>query len=584
MDRRAKVLEEMRARLDRKTHIVFLWLAFVRWIFTFLLFGVSEHRRLDTVLLGVCIDGVTLAIVRMQPSMPLTRYVVAISQSVWPVIWTSFTVGRADAHYYAFALLAVLAFYRDWRILAVAVSLFSLELVFLSVGSLWTGVGWLVFEALVLMLGCVQAAREMDDAAGREAMLQQTALTVQQKVENRTRAQQARTERYRALVENTEAMPFEYDGLNDQVLYIAPKAVRVFDVSSQELREPGFFARRIHPEDRDRILEATALFLQGKRSPSEPLDYRMCTLDRTVHIRTFFSSFEQARIRGVSLDVTRQAILEGELRQAQKLESVGRLAAGIAHEINTPVQYVSDSLEFTRSVIPDLLTVIAAQSEAIDHPTDESIVKWARELVTTSDVAYLAEELPRAVERAVEGMDRISVIVKSMRVFARLDSTAMSDCDLKLAIESTLAISRTEYKDVADVALVFEDLPKVRCRAGEINQVILNLVVNAGHAIAEVVSNGERGLITVELRQVGDDAVISVRDTGGGIPPAIHDRVFDQFFTTKVVGKGTGQGLALSRVIVVDNHHGALTFDTSPSGTTFHVRIPLQAVRLSSAA
>ncbi|MEO8553679.1 MAG: HAMP domain-containing sensor histidine kinase [Kofleriaceae bacterium] len=159
-------------------------------------------------------------------------------------------------------------------------------------------------------------------------------------------------------------------------------------------------------------------------------------------------------------------------------------------------------------------------------------------------------------------------------MFARQETAEMTSCDLRQAIERAITLARSEYKDVADVSFVHDELPPVRCHGGEINQVVLNLLVNASQAIA---CTAVRGVISVELRGRGDEVVIAIRDTGPGIPEHVRDHVFDQFFTTKPVGAGTGQGLAIARAIVVEKHHGSLTFDTGPAGTCFYVRIPLRA-------
>lgn len=157
----------------------------------------------------------------------------------------------------------------------------------------------------------------------------------------------------------------------------------------------------------------------------------------------------------------------------------------------------------------------------------------------------------------------------------------MTACDLRQAIDSSLVIARGEYKDVADVTFSHDHVPPVRCHGGQISQVVLNLVINASHAIA---ATGRRGTIDIELRRRDGDVLIVVRDTGTGIPEQARDHVFDQFFTTKPVGIGTGQGLAIARSIVVDKHHGSLTFDTGPGGTTFFVRFPIHSEAYRAAA
>jgi signal transduction histidine kinase len=190
----------------------------------------------------------------------------------------------------------------------------------------------------------------------------------------------------------------------------------------------------------------------------------------------------------------------------------------------------------------------------------------------------LKRELPPARDRVVDGLARIAEIVRSMKEFSHVDQREMARIDLNRAINSTLVIARSEYKYVAEVKTDFQDLPLVTCHGGQVNQVVLNLVVNAAHAIADnnkARGTTEKGLITVTTRIENGFAVISIGDTGGGIPEAIRKRIFEPFFTTKEVGRGTGQGLSIAHN-VIKAHGGKLDFVTElGKGTTFNVRLPL---------
>lgn len=274
--------------------------------------------------------------------------------------------------------------------------------------------------------------------------------------------------------------------------------------------------------------------------------------------------------------------VEIELRHAQKLESVGRLAAGVAHEINTPVQFVSDSVHFVRDAMEGIVRFVAklqiVNRSVLDGSPSQDAAKEATEMEEADDIAYLFENAPPALERALEGLDRVATIVRSMKEFAHPDQKEMTTVDLNQAVRSTLVVAGNEYKYVADLETNFGELPPIYCHAGDVNQAVLNIVVNAAHAIGDVVKGTtERGRITVGTKVDGADVVISIEDTGGGIPEGIRDRIFDPFFTTKGVGRGTGQGLAISRAVIVDKHQGSLTFDTVPGkGTTFVIRLPLE--------
>ncbi|MFM8800621.1 MAG: ATP-binding protein [Tagaea sp.] len=256
-----------------------------------------------------------------------------------------------------------------------------------------------------------------------------------------------------------------------------------------------------------------------------------------------------------------RATLEAELRQSQKLDSLGTLAGGIAHEINTPTQYVGDNVRFLKSAFADM----AAAVEAL------------RRGETPPDLEFLLSEAPVAIEQSLDGVERIRQIVMAVKEFSYPDAKEKTPADLHAAINTTLTVTRNQWKYVADVETRFApEMPPVPCHIGEINQVVLNLVVNAAHAIEA--KGGGRGLITIATRRDGDFAEIVFSDTGTGVPREIADRIFDPFFTTKPPGKGTGQGLSISRTIVIKKHGGTMTLRSEPgAGAEFTIRLPLNA-------
>jgi signal transduction histidine kinase len=279
----------------------------------------------------------------------------------------------------------------------------------------------------------------------------------------------------------------------------------------------------------------------------------------------------------VGLECERERI-EQELRLTQRLDSIGQLAAGIAHEINTPVQFVGDSITFVGDAWNDADALIAQlEALALRDATDErrALVGQAAE---AADLDYLRERVPVALQRVHDGLRRVGAIVGAMRQFGRPPQAEHAPADLNEALRSTFIVAQNEYKYAARLDAELGELPPVVCNVGELNQVFLNLIVNAAHAIAAAgADGGEQGTISVRSRREDDQVVVTVGDTGGGIPDEIRDRIFDPFFTTKGVGKGTGQGLAISRSIVVDQHGGSLAVDsTAGRGTTFTIRLPLQ--------
>lgn len=278
-------------------------------------------------------------------------------------------------------------------------------------------------------------------------------------------------------------------------------------------------------------------------------------------------------------DKTEQLAMEQQLRQSQKMESVGQLAAGIAHEINTPVQFVSDNLRFLRESFSDLMKPLGEIRRIIhDRPPGDALERIAAH-AADADIDYLEGEIPRALDQSLEGMQRVADIVRAMKEFSH-PSTERTPADLAKAIASTATVARNEWKYVADIVTDFDtDLPLVPCVLNEFNQVILNMIVNAAHAIADVVGDDDarRGTITIQTRRVGDMAEIRISDTGAGMPEEVRARVFDPFFTTKPVGKGTGQGLSLAWDVIVKRHGGTIGVQSTPGhGACFVIRLPLR--------
>jgi signal transduction histidine kinase len=284
-------------------------------------------------------------------------------------------------------------------------------------------------------------------------------------------------------------------------------------------------------------------------------------------------------------DVTEQRRLEAQRMQGQKLEGLGQLAAGVAHEINTPMQYVGDNVFFLHDAFADLLRLVEAyRSVAGELKTDDAhadLVGRMEEAEAAADLSYLAEMVPKAIDSAQEGIGRVRKIVAAMKAFSHPGRAEKSPEDLNDAIECTATISANVWKHVAVMEKALDpQLPKVNCLMGEVNQVILNLIVNAAHAIADAqAKNGtgdQLGVIRIETGVKDGFAEIRVSDTGCGIPEAVRHRLFEPFFTTKEVGRGTGQGLTLSRSIIVDRHGGYINFTTETGkGSTFVVGIPL---------
>ncbi len=269
-------------------------------------------------------------------------------------------------------------------------------------------------------------------------------------------------------------------------------------------------------------------------------------------------------------DITTSKLLERQLLQSQKLEAVGQLAAGVAHEINTPIQYIRDNTMFFRDEFSRLKDIIYPIIEGLDN---EDITN------SKSDIDYAFDEIPNAIKETLQGIEAVADIVRSMKEFSHPGSMEMVETDLNKNIEATVSVCKNEWKYVADIVWDLDsNLEPVPCFPAEINQVLLNLLVNSAQAIEEkmgVTGCRYKGIITVRSKALEKSAIIEIVDTGNGIKQEIQDKVFEPFFTTKAQGKGTGQGLSLAYSCIEQKHKGKLSFESKAGeGTTFRIELP----------
>jgi two-component system, NtrC family, sensor kinase len=348
------------------------------------------------------------------------------------------------------------------------------------------------------------------------------------------------------------------------------------------------YESRVHEDDRKVLRANLSACIKG--GLSQLFEYRLLTREKTwKYLEGRASQVEGIAGDPVSLllisqDITvkkeaetERALMEIQLRHSQKMEAIGQLAAGIAHEINTPIQYLGDNLRFLKEAFGDLSEAHTKSMDLLERRPDGDIrgfLAW----VEQSDMAYLLSEAPKAFQQSEEGIQRIATIVNAMKVFSHPGNEGRAFIDLNQALETTLLVAKNEWKYVAEVKLDLDpELPKVDCYPGEINQVFLNLVVNAAHAIFDVVGDsGLKGVIGVQTRVLGDQVEIRISDTGTGIPEKVQPQIFLPFFTTKAVGKGTGQGLSIVHSVVA-KHRGTVDFETQAGkGTVFVVKLPVK--------
>ena len=369
-------------------------------------------------------------------------------------------------------------------------------------------------------------------------------------------------------------------------------AVRLFgalDEADLVSRRPWDYAPAAQPDGKGSAEAMHAHIERALRDGSHLFAFTHRRLDGSSFPASVFLSrvtlegqtFLQATLRDES--ELRAALAQVE--QSSQLAAIGTLAAGVAHEINTPIQFISDSVHFVKEVAEDsgrlmerLLELKRRVADGAPREELEAALVAADEAAAVADLEYANAAFPQAIERCLDGIERVTTIVRSMKEFAHQGQKEMSPADLNRAVETTLTIARNEYKYVADLETELGELPPVICQVNEINQVVLNLVVNAAHAISDVVKDSKlKGKIKVATRREADHVVISVADTGAGISEAVGKRVFEPFFTTKEVGKGSGQGLALAWNVVTKKHRGELRFESKlGAGTTFFVRLPIE--------
>lgn len=395
-----------------------------------------------------------------------------------------------------------------------------------------------------------------------------------------------------ALRRSGESFRLLFASIPHPVWVFDPESLDFIEVNDAAVRHYGYsrdeFLRmktsQIHtPEEDRRWMQAQPSFnsagLYSGPWKHQTKDGRILDVEIGAH---GFGFQGRKAVLVVAQDVTERKRLEVELQHAQKLEAVGSLAAGIAHELNTPIQYVGDNIHFLQDSFAGLQGLLAKCAEfskaAAGEEIPRALIDGLAAAVESADLDYLAEEVPKAITQSRDGMDRAATIVRAMKEFAHPGRREKAAADLNKALQNALIVTRSHVKYLANVETDFEELPPVFCHVADLNQVFLNLLINAADAIAEVVKGtGTKGQVVIRTRRQGDTAVISISDTGCGIPKEVASRVFEPFFTTKEVGRGSGQGLAVARSIVVEKHGGSLTFETQPGqGTTFFVRLPIQ--------
>ncbi|PKL39898.1 MAG: hypothetical protein CVV44_06665 [Spirochaetae bacterium HGW-Spirochaetae-1] len=314
-------------------------------------------------------------------------------------------------------------------------------------------------------------------------------------------------------------------------------------------------------------------------------------VDRTLGITISPIKSNDGRMRGFLIygrDITEKKMMEMQILQDQKLKSIGELASGVAHEINTPMQYISDNTHFLKDSFSNILGMyetclgfIRSIKTSSGESAVEEGVERLENLQSSLDIEFLKKEIPQAIDQSLEGINRVIQIVKSMKTFSHPGNDSKVFSNINKIIQDTITILRSEWKYDSDVETALDlSLPEILCFPAEISQVLLNMLVNASQAIKSSIAAGHisRGYIGIGTKNVGKSVEITISDNGIGITKANIPKIFDPFFTTKEVGQGTGQGLAISYAIVKKKHHGSIRLSSQENkGTTFFIRLPIDA-------
>ena len=542
--------------------------------------------------LGLAIISLPLYLILMQPGKALTRQVIAAGQMLSSALLIHLGGGRIEMHFHVFGSLAFLAFYRDWRVLLTGTVIVTADHMLRGIylprsvfGVPWASqwrwlehTAWVLFEDVFLVLSCLRGRREMAEIATRQAQTEQARSEVELEVQRRTTQLKASETRFRTLVEGTGVIVWEFDRRISAFTYLSPQ-VADLGYSIEQCHSPGFWESHLHEEDR-------AAAMQARADHAPRAQYRFIRADgAAIWIDDVTAGeSENGVLRGVMIDITERKHLEIQLSQSQRLESIGQLAAGIAHEINTPTQYIGDNIRFLQEQFATLLSVVEKYALLLDPQSPPA--PWMQrhdEMLRarkTLDFDFAAGEIPGAILQSLEGLHRVETIVRAMKEFSHPGHAEREPADLNRAIASTVEVCRNRWKYVADLQMDLDPrLPAVPCLVAEFNQVILNLVVNAADALTEKFGDegARKGLIRITTRSQPGWVQITVCDNGPGIPEPVRQRIFEPFFTTKPVGRGTGQGLTLSRNVIVRKHGGELTFSTAVGeGTTFTIRLPIE--------
>ncbi len=400
---------------------------------------------------------------------------------------------------------------------------------------------------------------------------------------------------------NLNNMKSVLDRIDDIVLLIHPDTLQLIYVNQAAIAYSGYsekellrmYPYELFPDAEHRAYEKRITALRGSKDKKfqfestvvhkegglSPVDVQQQYLQIDHGVEYIVAVLRDSSIR--KENEVNQKQMRDKLQASQKLESVGQLAAGIAHELNTPAQYIGSNLDFLSESFVEIKELIDQYHMIIntENNSDPVLIENIGHARRSADYDFLAEEIPQAIAQSQEGIKQVSQIVLAMKDFSHPGSKELEPAHINRIIKTAVTVSRNEWKDYAEMRLnLTEKNDLVTCRPNEISRVLVNLIINAAHAIDDyqkVQNNRSLGTITLTTQSSPKIFEISIKDTGSGIPEPIRHKIFDPFFTTKEVGKGTGQGLNIAYDIITNKHQGTLKFETvEGAGTTFTIRLP----------
>lgn len=521
------------------------------------------------------------------------RYFIAIAQMLMSFLLIHLTGGRIQTHFHVFVSLAFLGFYRDWKVLIPADVVFVAMLLARSVYEPYIAYGtetaswslffehvcWVLFQSLFICAACVQGRRELMALAERQAVLIETKGEIEGVVIERTKELRESEARKVAVLESALDAILSIDDAGliidanraAEGMFGRPReelhGISILDVlhSTDTRRNPEEWLSEIRESDSGVRVPAI-----GKRIHSEfPAEVTVSPVEMEGVVDfTFF-------VR----DLTEQRRLEAKVAHGQKMETIGRLSTGIAHEINTPNQYIADNVRFLDSAYGGFKDLVTEYRQAIAEARSGDIrpetMARINRMEAEGDIDFLIQEIPSATAEALDGVERVRGIVRAMRDFAHPGSVQHEPVDVNSVVKGAVTVTRNEWKHVAELHLALGDgAARIMGHAGDLGQAVLNLIVNAAHAVAD---EKPPRIGAISVRTLSDDkfVTVEVEDDGCGIPPEHIANIFDPFYTTKGVGLGTGQGLAFVHAAVVQRMGGEVEVSSVPGkGTCFTLRFP----------